>query len=362
MLKIKKFKIVGGRVIKTAIAVFLTALICYWLDLPAAFAVITAIVTVEPTAADSIRKGLVRFPASAIGAALAILFTFFFGDSPVTYTLATLFTIVLCLKLHLEDGMLVATLTAVAMIPTTHDHYLLSFISRLGTTSIGLIISTLVNIFVLPPNYSPRISTMIHNLFVKTGNLLETRIIELVLNKKSGARTRFLFQEVNKSMETIEKLCLYQRKEWKYHRHSRKDMKVFHYENKKMSILRQIHYHLGNLMLLPQHDIRWEEEKQNKIINAVQSLVEIIQDPKHLVSDEHYNKYKELLEEFWHVRDELKEVKERDHHHFFSTETVLLFELLSIQDLTEELSHIYAMQHRNDTALIQTQNEESQRI
>jgi uncharacterized membrane protein YgaE (UPF0421/DUF939 family) len=355
MLKIKKFKIIGGRVIKTAIAVFLTAFICFWLDLPPAFAVITAIVTIEPTAADSIRKGLVRFPASAIGAGLAMLFTFFFGDTPLSYTLATLFTIVICLKLHLEDGMLVATLTAVAMIPTTHDHYLFSFLSRLETTSIGLIVSTMVNIFVLPPNYSPRISTMTHNLFVKTGNLLESRIIELVLDKKSEARTRFLFQEVNKSMDTIEKLCRYQRKEWKYHRHSRKDMKAFHYENKKMSILRQIHYHLGNLMLLPQNDIRWEEEKQNKIIRAVQSLVEIIQDPKHVISDEHYNKYKELLEEFWHVRDELREVKETDHHHFFSTETVLLYELLSIQDLTEELSHIYAMQHRNDTALIQVQ-------
>ncbi|MGF2615402.1 hypothetical protein FZC84_18295 [Rossellomorea vietnamensis] len=356
MFKIKKFNIIGGRVIKTAIAVFVTALICYWLNLPTAFAVITAIVTVEPTAADSIRKGLVRFPASAIGAALAILFTSLFGDTPVTYTLATLFTIVICHKLHLEDGMLVATLTAVAMIPTTNDHYLLSFVSRLGSTSIGLIISTLVNIFVLPPNYSPRITTMIHNLFVKTGNLLESRVIELVLAKQTEFKTRISFQEVNKSMDTIEKLCRYQRKEWKYHRHSRKDMKLFHYENKKMSILRQIHYHLGNLILLPQHDIKWDEEKQTKVIAAVQSLVEIIQDPAHFISKEHYHKYKDLLEEFWDIRSQLKEVKENDHHHFFSTETILLYELLSIQDLTEELSHIYAMQHRNDTALMQSEN------
>ncbi|WP_409253476.1 FUSC family protein [Bacillus sp. SCS-153A] len=356
MKKTKKFKLIGGRVIKTAIAVFLTALICYWLNLPVAFAVITAIVTIEPTAADSIRKGLVRFPASAIGAALAILFTFLFGDTPVTYTLATLFTIVICHKLHLEDGMLVATLTAVAMIPTTNDHYFISFVSRLGSTSIGLVISTLVNIFVLPPNYSPRITTMIHNLFVRTGNLLETRIIELVLDKKAEARTRFLFQEVNKSMDTIEKLCRYQRKEWKYHRHSRKEMKEFHYESKKLSILRQIHYHIGNLMVLPQHDIRWGEEKQNKIITAVQSLVEIIQDPKHVISEDHYKKYKELLEEFWHVKDELRVVKETDHHHFFSTETILLYELLSIQDLMEELSHIDEMQHRNDSSLIHSQN------
>ncbi|WP_240190063.1 hypothetical protein [Bacillus sp. P14.5] len=123
-----------------------------------------------------------------------------------------------------------------------------------------------------------------------------------------------------------------------------------------MSILRQIHYHLGNLILLPQHDIKWDEEKQTKVIAAVQSLVEIIQDPAHFISKEHYHKYKDLLEEFWDIRSQLKEVKENDHHHFFSTETILLYELLSIQDLTEELSHIYAMQHRNDTELMQSEN------
>ena len=43
------------------------------------FAVITAIVTIEPTAEDSIKKAFIRFPASAIGAAFAVLFTYFFG-------------------------------------------------------------------------------------------------------------------------------------------------------------------------------------------------------------------------------------------------------------------------------------------
>ncbi len=54
--------IIGNRVIKTGIAVFFTALICNWFDFPPTFAVITAIVTIEPTVTDSIKKRACPFP------------------------------------------------------------------------------------------------------------------------------------------------------------------------------------------------------------------------------------------------------------------------------------------------------------
>ena len=77
---LEKFNFVGGRIVKTGIAVFITALVCEWLNWPPMFAVITAIVTIEPTAADSIRKAYVRFPASAIGAAFSVVFNFAFDE------------------------------------------------------------------------------------------------------------------------------------------------------------------------------------------------------------------------------------------------------------------------------------------
>ena len=69
----KKF-LGGNRVIKTGVAVLLTAWICDLLEWPAVFAVITAIVTIEPTVSDSIKKGIVRFPVSAIDSAYAVTF------------------------------------------------------------------------------------------------------------------------------------------------------------------------------------------------------------------------------------------------------------------------------------------------
>src|SRR5690625_313226 len=106
MNALKGISLPGSRILKTAIAIFITAWVCELLNWPPVFAVITAVVTVEPTVSDSIRKGIVRFPASAIGSAYAVLFIYLFGNAPITYTLAAFFTIATCyrLKLHAEIG------------------------------------------------------------------------------------------------------------------------------------------------------------------------------------------------------------------------------------------------------------------
>lgn len=84
-------------------------------------------------------------------------FTFFLGHQAISYALAAMFTIVTCQKLRLHAGTLVATLTAVAMIPITANHYFTAFLIRLATTSTGIIVSTLVNFFIFPPHYTKMI-------------------------------------------------------------------------------------------------------------------------------------------------------------------------------------------------------------
>lgn len=138
-------KIIGARTIKTGLATFLTSLFCLMLDLTPIFAILTAIVTIEPTAKASLKKGYRRLPATIIGALFAVLFTFIFGDpSALTYTFSALFTILVCTKLNLQVGTTVAVLTSVAMIPGIHDAYLFNFffkvincINRFGYSRIG---------------------------------------------------------------------------------------------------------------------------------------------------------------------------------------------------------------------------------
>jgi uncharacterized membrane protein YgaE (UPF0421/DUF939 family) len=347
----KHFRFVGGRVVKTGIAVFLTALVCDLLDWPAMFAVITAIVTIEPTATDSIKKAYIRFPASAIGALYAAFIAHFLGDRPITYTLVALATIITCYKLHLTAGTLVATLTGVAMISTIQENYITDFFVRLGTTTLGLTISSVVNIFVLPPNYSTRIAKNINSLFVKTGNVLHRRGIEILQNKSLHKETKMIFKDIQRELEKTDTLCEYQKEEWKFHRSSRKDVRNFHYEYKKLNTLRQLLFHIGNLIYLPAQDYSFTEAEEKNILTAAQSMRGILHHPSFNMEDHHYVLMKKLLEEFWDDPQELNKQKFSNVRHHFTCETVLLYELLSIHDLLEELNQIHSLEMQREKVL-----------
>ncbi|MCA1056093.1 aromatic acid exporter family protein [Rossellomorea aquimaris] len=350
---LKKFRFAGGRIAKTGIAVFLTAFVCELMNWPAMFAVITAIVTIEPTAADSIKKAFIRFPASAIGALFAVIISPLLGHHAVTYALVAILTIITCHKLRLDAGILVATLTGIAMIPTIHDHYIATFFIRLGSTSLGLIVSTLVNLWILPPKYSPIISRNIHDLYVKTGNLLERRGIEVLQGHSLHRETKLIFTDINREIDKTNMLCDYQKEEMKLHRSSRQQLRDHHYQFKKLNLLRQIHFHIGNLVYLPVRHSFTEQQKE-KILSAIQSIKAIMNHPSYDMQEGHFILMKELLQEFWEDHHDLysKEFKSIRQH--FSCETILLYELLSIHDLLEELNQIHTMEKQHEHVLEKT--------
>src|SRR5690625_931945 len=200
----------GNRIVKTAVAVSLTAFICELIGWPPVFAVITAIVTLEPTVSDSIKKGIVRFPASAIGSFYAVLFIALFGNSSITYTLAAALTIITCYRLKLHAGLLVAIITAVAMIEVVYDHYLMSFFIRLGTTTIGITVSTLVNLLILPPNYKKEIDTH----FEKTYRLIGKVLMNLLESRRDARND---IQKIIKQIDKVEEFVRHQQNEAFFH-------------------------------------------------------------------------------------------------------------------------------------------------
>ncbi|WP_243291472.1 aromatic acid exporter family protein [Bacillus sp. FJAT-47783] len=335
-----RFNFVGGRVIKTGIAIFITVIICQLFELPTIFAVITAIVTIEPTAHDSIKKGMIRFPASTIGSAYAMTFTYLLGHSPFSYALSAMFTIVTCQKLRLEAGTLVATITAVAMIPITETGYLSAFFTRLMTTSVGIIVSTFVNFFILPPNYSPFINKQIHTLFHKVAELLELRQKELTGEKTVKKVTLKNFDVLSKDLHKAMTFIHYQQQDWKYHRHTKMEMRQFHLEQKKLTILQQINYHLGNLLYVSVDPSEWTKDEKELLSKTIRSISSILKDFCHSIPKEHYELIEELDRKFWTVKHDLSEIKPKKYRHHFNPKTVVLFEILSIHDMIEELEPI----------------------
>src|SRR5699024_8763344 len=65
-----------------------------------------------------------------------------------------------------------ATITAVAMIEVVYDNYLMSFFIRLGTTTVGIVVSTLVNMLIFPPNYIKEIEINLKEIYKEMGKSL----------------------------------------------------------------------------------------------------------------------------------------------------------------------------------------------
>lgn len=334
----KNQSIVGRRIIKTGISVFITALICLYLKLPAEFAVIAAIVTIEPTASDSIRKGIIRLPASAIGAALAVIFVSMWGASAFSYTVAAVLTIFICQKLKLHEGILVATLTAVAMVPDIDGHFFLTFLSRLGTTAIGLSVSSLVNFFILPPKFTPLIKQKFYPNFCLASEVLDSsveRILSLKQTKGSSPSVQYL--KLRQATEKVSELFSFQEREWKYHKMKLSEYRHFYNLKRANTIMQKIVLHLGNLQYINE-PAQFTEREKFLLNDTVESMKNILNSESHYISDYHYSLINELDQNLKFESSKICKTAEYFHH--FTTRRITYFELLSIHDSLEELQHL----------------------
>ncbi|WP_411842293.1 FUSC family protein [Salinicoccus sp. HZC-1] len=268
-------KIIGPRIIKTGISTFLTAIICMALNLPPIFAVITAIVTIEPTAYASLKKAYVRFPASIIGAFIAVVSLYIFGESAFTYSLAATLTIFITYKLNLQAGVLVAGITAVAMVPSVGDAYLYNFLSRLATTTIGLATSTLVNFLILPPKYTNQIQEITDSTTKQTHNLLIRRLRELIDGKFISRQSEKMYGNIQNQITESEKLLKYQQDEFTYHKSKREEMRLMIKLEREIQFKKLYFTHVGNLIYLPEniaiHFSSAEKDALHEIIQYLES-------------------------------------------------------------------------------------------
>ncbi|WP_077301042.1 aromatic acid exporter family protein [Virgibacillus pantothenticus] len=322
---------IGSRVVKTGVAVFLTAWICELFDAPAVFAVITAIVTIEPTVSDSIRKGFVRFPASAIGAAYSVFFIYLFGNSPITYALAATLTIVTCFRLKLHAGLLVATLTAVAMVEVIHSNYFISFLIRLGTTTIGLVVSTAVNMFVLPPDYTSHITENMMAIRKRLAAKIEKVFYTVTAEQPTAAANALKSTDVvYKKIRQTETLIQFQKEEAKYHPLTNSEKRFFKQVEKQLTCLKLIHYHIDNVVTTRLRDDLWHDHEKKIIRQAADELVDTF-NRKTALNQTHIRELREL---YWRENGVASRKPDASVANF-PPELIITYELLTICQLTE---------------------------
>src|SRR5699024_5665144 len=302
--------------------------ICQLIGWPPVFAVITAIVTLEPTVSDSIKKGIVRFPASAIGSFYAVLFIFIFGNSPITYTLAATLTIITCYRLKLHDGLLVATITAVAMIEVVHDHFLMSFLIRLGTTTIGITVSTLVNLLIFPPNFMRDINKNLQTIYHDLGQT----ILSLVQQESYVMKENI--NKVNHVISKTEQLIRYEASDMGYFRLDNKKETELARAETELDKLRLIRYHINNLQDIQLKDTNLNVQNKHIIIQAVEDIAYYMIGKLENVPTSNEQQLRQIMESYWRS----SHTPTKTNVSRLPTELVLLYELLSVIYLVEGIT------------------------
>lgn len=228
--------IFGKRIFKTALAVFITAQLCHWLNWPMIFAVISAIVTVEPTVDASIRKGMIRLPAAAVGAAFAMIFGALLGPEPITFTLSAIATIYVCNLLGWNQALIVSTLTAVNMISVSESHFLLEFLVRLGTTTIGIVVSAVVNYVVFRPDFTEEI----RELLQKTACGMKAQADKVLQGEAVDVEVGDLSRDVRK----LEALIDHQLADLRYNRLTFADLRGFVRDRRLFHLVKNVMFYL----------------------------------------------------------------------------------------------------------------------
>ncbi|MEB7806850.1 aromatic acid exporter family protein [Mammaliicoccus fleurettii] len=317
-------RIIGARIIKTGLATFLTALICMSLSLNPIFAVITSIVTIEPTAKASLKKAYVRFPASILGAFIAVISTYFFGESPLSYSLAATVTILICYQLKLMDGMLVAAITAVAMVPVIHEAFVYNFVSRLATTTIGLVTAGIVNFIILPPKYIYQIESINSEMDNKILKIYINRLKELLLGEYESATSMKNMTTLQQSATKIEQLIKYQKEEYDYHRTKKESKSHIRKVEMKYHTNRLLNAHLLNLIYLPENThIIFTEKERIALSNFLKSY-------EHLESTNEFMKQKKAAST---LKNSVKGLDEFDENQIKSH---VIYELLMINKILND--------------------------
>lgn len=147
-----KFKKIGMRTLKTALAVILTLFICDLLNIENPFfATIAAIIAMETSVSGSFIIARERMYGTVIGAAIALMFTLLLPVNYLSIGLGVLLVIYICDVFQWQNTIKISNIVFIAiLLGFEEDGQLQYAVFRTLDTLLGLTVGTLVNYFVYP--------------------------------------------------------------------------------------------------------------------------------------------------------------------------------------------------------------------
>ncbi len=344
----RKFKgsFLGGRIAKSFLASLITAYICQFLNWPPLFAVMTSVVSIENTSSDSFKKGLIRFPASAIGAGIAMGLEAFIGKSALSYTLAATLTLIVCTRLKLYDGLVVAVLTAVAMLPNTYGAYLDSFFIRLATTFTGITVAILINYLILPPNYYVKIKDNTDRMVKESAKWLKLFFAEELPTK---TRLRLAYQAQVKELDGTFKLVNFQRSEWRYHWRGKEKINLLNDSQRLLEKIQTLQHELADLIYFSCYPSVFDEENKSLVQTYGIELVKALESLSTPFSQDYNRTFAAICQVYEKTKTE--EVALLNEHPHLSLKLKLLYDLFDIHDLVADMKATFKTTQDEESTL-----------
>lgn len=142
---------VGGRIIKTSLAVGLSIFIVQSLGIErVSLAAIVAVVTVQRTFYRSLVQSAARMGSVLVGALLGTVFGLLLGATPISFGLVTMAVILVCLQLNWQDNIVVTAVVAIGIVSSQAGNLLIYSLYQSLSALIGAVVALSINMLFAP--------------------------------------------------------------------------------------------------------------------------------------------------------------------------------------------------------------------
>lgn len=161
--------LIGARTIKTGIAVTATLFICNFFHIePASFAVITAVVNMQPSFSKSLNNAWQQIGVHILAASLALLVGLYIGANPISIGATVISLILICNWVGWSSGITFGIVSIIFILDSPPDTFLIHALSRTLSIFVGLGVALIINRVLAPPRYKTKLIDSLQSLLVLT--------------------------------------------------------------------------------------------------------------------------------------------------------------------------------------------------
>lgn len=313
---------IGARVIKTGIAITLSIYVSLLLipGSSGALAGIAASISTKPSVKKSYETFLLRVVANTVGGIIAVLMIFAIGVSPIAIGVTAVITIAILNTFKLSDVIPLAIVTSTVIMLSKDNDYIMTAVLRVSETFIGVLVSFLINLLILPPKHDAQFFKILESTTNETLMLLRATLRK---NMDYSIMNRDL-KWLNRQMTEFSSLFTLMSQEW-----------IFSKKQRQQQARRLVIYrHMGrttqaaiDLLSALHHSNQIYDEFPEQFLNIYRERIEILMTAHEQIIMKFYGKVppeevnymtmnletrKEYLEMFFKQTRELEKMQEVD--------------------------------------------------